>query len=45
MKKEDVRKMLSEIGKDATQQVDFNDFCEMTCAAAKCVAASPKRVL
>merc|ERR1719217_445868 len=28
-KKEDVRRMLTEIGKDPTQQVDFNDFCEM----------------
>merc|ERR1719161_3253 len=29
VKKEDVRRMLTEIGKDPTQQVDFNDFCEM----------------
>jgi len=29
VKKEDVRRMLTEIGKDPTLQVDFNDFCEM----------------
>jgi centrin-1 len=29
IKKEDVRRMLSDVGKDPTQPIDFNDFCEM----------------
>eukprot|EP00812_Abedinium_dasypus_P008310 NODE_2080_length_999_cov_206.361229.p1 GENE.NODE_2080_length_999_cov_206.361229~~NODE_2080_length_999_cov_206.361229.p1 ORF type:complete len:199 (-),score=79.93 NODE_2080_length_999_cov_206.361229:311-907(-) len=29
VKKEDVRRMLAEIGKDPTQAIDFNDFLEM----------------
>merc|ERR1719145_459880 len=29
VKKEDVRRMLSDIGKDPAQPIDFNDFCEM----------------
>jgi len=29
VKKEDVRRMLSDIGKDVSQPIDFNDFCEM----------------
>merc|ERR1719238_1493239 len=29
VKKEDVRRMLSDIGKDPTQPIDFNDLCEM----------------
>lgn len=29
VKKEDVRRMLADIGKDPSQPIDFNDFCEM----------------
>jgi len=29
VKKEDVRRMLGDLGKDPTQPIDFNDFCEM----------------
>merc|ERR1719395_334590 len=29
VKKEDVRRMLSDVGKDASQPIDFNDFQEM----------------
>eukprot|EP00747_Dinoflagellata_sp_TGD_P167199 gnl/TRDRNA2_/TRDRNA2_191190_c0_seq1.p1 gnl/TRDRNA2_/TRDRNA2_191190_c0~~gnl/TRDRNA2_/TRDRNA2_191190_c0_seq1.p1 ORF type:complete len:212 (-),score=68.99 gnl/TRDRNA2_/TRDRNA2_191190_c0_seq1:93-728(-) len=29
VKKEDVRRMLADIGKDPTSPIDFNDFCEM----------------
>merc|ERR1719433_1666304 len=29
VKKEDVRRMLSDVGKDPSQPIDFNDFCEM----------------
>mmetsp|Transcript_36073 Transcript_36073/g.84571 ORF Transcript_36073/g.84571 Transcript_36073/m.84571 type:complete len:214 (-) Transcript_36073:87-728(-) len=29
VKKEDVRRMLSDVGKDPTQPIDFNDFTEM----------------
>jgi len=29
VKKEDVRKMLSDIGKDPSEPIEFNDFCEM----------------
>jgi len=29
VKKEDVRRMLSDVGKDASQPIDFNDFTEM----------------
>jgi len=29
IKKEDVRRMLADVGKDPTQPIDFNDFCEM----------------
>lgn len=29
VKKEDVRRMLADVGKDPTQPIDFNEFCEM----------------
>ncbi|CAJ1363262.1 unnamed protein product [Effrenium voratum] len=29
VKKEDVRRMLADIGKDPSQPIDFNEFCEM----------------
>merc|ERR1719291_1029212 len=29
VKKEDIRRMLSDIGKDPAQPIDFNEFCEM----------------
>jgi centrin-1 len=29
VKKEDVRRMLNDVGKDPSQPIDFNDFCEM----------------
>jgi len=29
VKKEDVKRMLSDVGKDPSQPIDFNDFCEM----------------
>merc|ERR1712217_854776 len=29
VKKEDVRRMLSDVGKEPSQPIDFNDFCEM----------------
>eukprot|EP00933_Yihiella_yeosuensis_P041209 TRINITY_DN3562_c0_g1_i2.p1 TRINITY_DN3562_c0_g1~~TRINITY_DN3562_c0_g1_i2.p1 ORF type:complete len:207 (+),score=48.83 TRINITY_DN3562_c0_g1_i2:67-621(+) len=29
VKKEDVKRMLSDIGKDPSQPIDFNEFCEM----------------
>mmetsp|Transcript_7302 Transcript_7302/g.22864 ORF Transcript_7302/g.22864 Transcript_7302/m.22864 type:complete len:218 (-) Transcript_7302:60-713(-) len=29
VKKEDVRRMLADVGKDPSQPIDFNDFCEM----------------